>query len=418
MTFLLCASSLSAYSAKPPIPGGVCTKLGRVETYQGKKYACIKSGKKIVWSKGVAVTKLPTPTPTPSTASPSPSISISPSPSIEPTPSPTPSQSPSATPFPTPSPTPTATPTPTPSVIRKIFDDLSAFPISNDVPQKVSFNFGPNADKAFSDWVVVAGNSVMKFFVDFYQDPRAYPIFFGDTKDVEWIINEWAKFGYGEEYQKTDLRTRAPNGITVNYWGSPQAHFTMVFSPEQIKKFGDEQGFRSTIITHHVVHGVQSRITGARFEYLACWANEGGAEFYGAMVASRYMGLDYLNYRRMSIGNWTQSKPTVDLRKFNENQWFDMLKTLEGDPYCDSSKAGNLQYNTGVLLMERLVGDFGHKKVMEWWYSFRQSTNWRENFKNTFGIDSDSWYRTSAIPYLIEQYRDWIPHSYWEGVKS
>lgn len=403
--------ALSAYSAKPPVVGGACNKLGLAQTYLGKKYTCIKSGKKFVWSKGVVVKKSPIPTPI-ATPIATPIESSNPIPSSSPTPIPTPSESP------TPTPSPTPTQIPVPLVIKKVFDDLAKFPMGQDAAQKVSFNFSPNADLEFSNLSVQSANNVMKFFVDFYQDPRPYPVFFGDTKDVEWVINEWAKFGYTEESQRKDLRTRAPNGITVNYWGSPQGHFTMVFSPEQIRGFGSEQQYRVTIVTHHVVHGIQSRVTGARFEYLSCWANEGGAEFYGAIVASRYMGLDYLNYRRMLIGNWVQSKPTLDLRKFNEVQWFDMLKLLEGDPFCDSSKTGNLQYNTGVLLHERLVADFGHQKVMDLWYAMRQSKDWKDNFRKTFGVDTDTWYRTSAIPYLIEQYSVWVPLENWEGIKN
>ena len=44
--------------------GGSCKKVGQTSTYAGKKYTCIKSGKKLVWNKGVVV---PTPTPTPIT---------------------------------------------------------------------------------------------------------------------------------------------------------------------------------------------------------------------------------------------------------------------------------------------------------------------------------------------------------------
>ncbi len=53
--------------------GSTCKKLGATSTYAGKKYTCIKSGKKLVWNKGVAVstpTLKPTPSATPkSTAS-------------------------------------------------------------------------------------------------------------------------------------------------------------------------------------------------------------------------------------------------------------------------------------------------------------------------------------------------------------
>ena len=52
-----------------PKAGASCSKAGSASTYAGKKYTCIKSGKKLVWNKGVAIAK-PTPSPSPS-ASPS-----------------------------------------------------------------------------------------------------------------------------------------------------------------------------------------------------------------------------------------------------------------------------------------------------------------------------------------------------------
>ena len=37
--------------------GAKCTKAGVTSTYAGKKYTCIKSGKNLVWNKGVTVKK-------------------------------------------------------------------------------------------------------------------------------------------------------------------------------------------------------------------------------------------------------------------------------------------------------------------------------------------------------------------------
>jgi hypothetical protein len=45
--------------------GASCTKLKSTTTVSGYKYTCIKSGKKLVWSKGVKVAVKSTPTPTP-----------------------------------------------------------------------------------------------------------------------------------------------------------------------------------------------------------------------------------------------------------------------------------------------------------------------------------------------------------------
>jgi hypothetical protein len=45
--------------------GAKCTKLKSTQIVSGKKFTCIKSGKKLVWDKGVKVVAKPTPKPTP-----------------------------------------------------------------------------------------------------------------------------------------------------------------------------------------------------------------------------------------------------------------------------------------------------------------------------------------------------------------
>ena len=45
--------------------GSTCAKAGSTSLVLKKTYTCIKSGKKLVWNKGVLVKPTPTPTPTP-----------------------------------------------------------------------------------------------------------------------------------------------------------------------------------------------------------------------------------------------------------------------------------------------------------------------------------------------------------------
>ncbi len=70
------ASLPNAFAATPKAPkaGATCSKAGSTATNAGKKFTCVKSGKKLVWNKGVKVsvpkpvatpTPSPTPTPTP-----------------------------------------------------------------------------------------------------------------------------------------------------------------------------------------------------------------------------------------------------------------------------------------------------------------------------------------------------------------
>lgn len=74
---------ITAVSAQKINPGSTCKVLNQKVVYQSKTYSCIKSGKKLIWNKGVAVKKAtptttPTPTPTPtSTPTPTPTLATS-----------------------------------------------------------------------------------------------------------------------------------------------------------------------------------------------------------------------------------------------------------------------------------------------------------------------------------------------------
>ena len=70
--------------------GDTCPKLKTTSTVKGLKYTCIKSGNKLVWSKGVKVAAKPTATPTPSeTPTPEPVVLATPAPVVTPMPTPT-----------------------------------------------------------------------------------------------------------------------------------------------------------------------------------------------------------------------------------------------------------------------------------------------------------------------------------------
>jgi hypothetical protein len=58
----------TAVSAENVTPGSACKVLNQKVSYQNKIYSCIKSGKKLIWDKGISVdasTLIPTPTVTP-----------------------------------------------------------------------------------------------------------------------------------------------------------------------------------------------------------------------------------------------------------------------------------------------------------------------------------------------------------------
>ncbi len=66
LTVTLTLGLLHPIATAAPKPGTACKKAGQSSTSAGIKYTCIKSGKKLVWNKGVEVKKT-TPSPTPTT---------------------------------------------------------------------------------------------------------------------------------------------------------------------------------------------------------------------------------------------------------------------------------------------------------------------------------------------------------------
>lgn len=393
-------SSLLSTSHAAAKAGAKCKKEG-IKTVVGKTtFTCIKSGKKLVWAKGVS----------------SNSASGKTSPSAEPTPSQTQ--------------TPNVTPSTVRAGVKAVLDSFAQFPKSKDAPQEISFIFGPNADKDTSDLIVKNASATMGLFVDFYQDSKAYPIFYGSNEDLEWVIAQWAKFGYTEQtignefqYAVRNLRTRSvpPNFFVGSENRFPQTPMILLGSKAAISKLTPP--WRQIVINHHVIHGIQGRITGYKDALLGCWGREGAAELYGWLVAQRTLqaqNFDYVQFRRNQMGEWINTKPNIDLRKFDDAQWFQTLKSLEGIKYDQAiycaDDAGNLAYNVGALVYERLIGEFGHQQVMSWWYEMRSTSDWKVAFEKVFKIGIDDWYRSSAVPYLRQEYRDWVPQPGWRGV--
>jgi hypothetical protein len=107
VALILTLIPITAFSAQKITPGSTCKVYKQKVTNQNKVYTCIKSGKKLVWNKGVAVKK--------------PTTSTSPAPTLTVTATPKPTPSPTVTVTATPKPTPTPSPTPSPSAAKITF---------------------------------------------------------------------------------------------------------------------------------------------------------------------------------------------------------------------------------------------------------------------------------------------------------
>lgn len=386
---------------------------------------------------------------------------------------PTPTQTPESTTTPTPdsttnpnpdsTTTPTPTPTPTPLGVSEVIKSFIEFSKNEIEPQHIVYNKSPNADKKTSEEIEKNVNNIIKLFAPYDQHIDPFQVFITSKSEVEWTVNEWAKHNLTDpatvmrfinlENKEFSPFTIFPSKINVTWnesnwegtfnYNPPPGDFTSTLDEGTLLKWhyydGDgsighkkaEEGARKNTISHHIIHSIQSRITGGRSTSLGCWGTEGGAEFYGALSASTFNDLDYLEYRNNQITQFTRTYPVApipgtDLRKYNEIQWLETIKNIECNPDSDSITY-NLQYSVGILLYEKLAIDFGHKKIMEWWHEMREESRcvllshekkscWKEPFKRIFKIDVDTWYKNNAIPYLITEYTSWTAPKWWVEV--
>ena len=105
ITPLLFESQISASHAAAKA-GAKCSKVGSKSVVGSKTFTCIKSGKKLVWDKGITKS------------------------------------------------TPSGTNSSISAGVKAALDDLDKFPKSKQAPQQIKFHFGPNADKRLSNLIV------------------------------------------------------------------------------------------------------------------------------------------------------------------------------------------------------------------------------------------------------------------------
>ena len=194
ITILGSSLSLPAFAAAKA--GAKCSKVGIQSAVGTKTFTCIKSGKKLVWNKGVVIsTKTPNKTAPPMSAG-----------------------------------------------VKAALDDLDQYPKNREVPQKMDFRFGPNADKRLSDLIVKNSNATMKFFTDFYQSSIPYPFVYSSSTDKDWAIAEMAKIG--QKNNKWEEVNRRGIKMIEAFWEPVLGgdwkgdNFHLFYTKDQIKESG------------------------------------------------------------------------------------------------------------------------------------------------------------------------------------
>jgi len=259
---MLLAASLTLALIQPSAnaavkPGTKCTKLGQTSTSAGIKYTCVKSGKNLVWNKGVAVKKaVPVPTPTPS-----------------------------ATATPTPTPTPTASEPPKTSDPFSVYGmDAERFKAVDEYGAKLVSTRKkdvPTLNKILEtpgDLAVIRMSENAQFAFSVYE--QFMPLGF----IPKWIV------GQNGDWVKAQLKDICPNvaaGIRPNA-GAASCRLTAVWRAVDVMDDPDTRNLMLIQGGHEIFHLYQGELWGQYWAVTPDWVREGTASLAMGIILTHF----------------------------------------------------------------------------------------------------------------------------------
>ena len=374
--FLLSLQTHST-SATPPKAGAICNKVGITKNYNGKKYTCVKSGKKLVWDKGVVV-KVVTPTPTPT-----PTISASP----------TPTPTISASPTPTPTPTVNSLPKSWPLNQRASEDliqiaDASVRNYISDATRKPKINLltGPNTDRTKAEnYVKFLELSAIGWGKDWF--PDEVNVALASVSDYSWIKEMWTTYGLigggfdssKESWERFGNQCNQGSAIYATkpfFWGCLPSE-----APEMIglTKFSPHE------YTHLVQYAIIYYQSGKKIWNLPFLFSEGSADFYGVTYASNNETL----LKNWSL-YWSQGYISTQARLALKSASVSEIELYLKDSMKEGKLASGHWYWTGAYATARLVAAKGHEGFVEYMRKAGSTGDVFQAFQDTYGISFDS----------------------------
>jgi hypothetical protein len=360
---LVTVLSLSLITAQISVaavtPGAKCSKAGMTSTYNGKKYTCVKSGKKLAWNKGVVVVK------------------------------------------PTPTPIPTATPIPTPTVkypdAPTSFDDLianykgisyaawskssAAIITASDVAPIFKAVTGPNTTLAFKN-----PSSVFQLVARLYSGYKSASDFtvlsFG-YEDRDWAQEQMKQMQPNSTYRWiTDFACATRSTC----WGGgvftdEKASGLLVLTTEIL----DDNHTSGTLEAHEYTHVVQQNQMRKTQpwppigEWPPTWFIEGQAVFsQNASIYYQSFDLYTKNRRAVSEGLFKDSAIT--------SQWIQDFFVVSQPSSWFSKYESWRMYDLGAMLVEILTALKGPSSTMELWKLSGTGLNFTDAFEKVYGV--------------------------------
>jgi hypothetical protein len=380
LALLLSLSLMAAPSFAAVKAGAKCTKAGKTTTVAGKKFTCIKSGKKLIWNKGVAVKK----------------------------------PSPVATPTPSPSPTPEPTPTPVATPVVKYpdaptsFDDLianyqgisyaawsksnAAIMASKDVAPPFTALTGPTTTLAFKN-PAVAYDLVARLYSG-YKSTNAMTVMSFGFDDRMWAQEQMKTLHPKSTWQWITYTACATRETC---WGGgmftdEKANGLLVVTTEVL----DANHLSGTLDAHEYLHAIQQNqmnrptVWPETSEWPPSWYREGQATF-AQNAAMFHQSYDVYLKNRRNI-----SEGLINARAIN-SAWIQEFFVVNQPPSWFNNYESWRQYDLGARLVEVLTALKGPGSTMEIWKLMGTGQTFNAAFEKVYGTSFDK-----ALPIIAK----------------
>ena len=381
LSLTLLAAPLQAASPKA---GSSCSKAGATSISGGKKFTCVKSGTRLVWNKGVAIKAAPKPTATASAT-------------------------PTATPTPTALPTPTLTPSPSPTPVLTLAQKWAATGsralegFNQAFPQKSAqyptletvWRISEQVNPGISTEIQRQYKESIDFWRAYTKHQGVLQVIVGTLDDVEFIC-KWRSSYLEMPHPNCNKNFRTDK---TRQW---DAHTTQLATKATDFYFMTDPATLTAPdflprVPHEFFHNVQWAQTVRYKSLLPCWAQEGGAEYFGILVSSQGNLEEFLKRRYRPL---TDTRGTLMRTQLTQADWKEWL--ISADMSCQSINPEGI-YTYGLLATEYLNTKLGTAGLLAL-YRDSEALGWDKAIEKAFGKSKSEAYDEIAA-YMRDEHR-------------
>jgi hypothetical protein len=371
--------SLSIIPATAAVKAGAtCSKAGSTNNSGGKKFTCVKSGKKLVWNKGVAVTK-------PAVApSPSPSNATEPVKEIVP-----------------------AMPTSFEDLAKNykgiplaVWADVRKRMSSTNVKTEFKVSTGPAtiqpAEKPIIQTLLSRASSI---YSDFAQ-PAVTNVYYFNHEDIAWAQTQHRSLQQ-PKFKESDLAGNCRSDSDCGAFGSTSQGVGAMFMGVHLKNLDPIEIYGGTEV-HEFTHVVQyalysSQVSNNPNRFLPGWFMEGQAS--AVQVASGTKDYeDYLKARK----KWFMH-PSGSLTNYSESEILRFLD-LQGVGKFDGATWSHV-YDIGCFATETMIAIGGVASTLELIKEISTGTSFEAAFEEIYKTSWDK-AKVAIADAVAAEYRD------------